>query len=668
MNTLELLLFLVVCASIPVVLRIRWNVRELLFAALLLPIFALTITHSTQFLTVDEKAMVEEPVYLATSTLKQWSNGAFRTTDITVGPVMRVVQACADLSEERLKQIAKALHWLFGFIMLAATSVVLARLFIREEEWYFTVLSAGSAMLLPTSAVAFTMCNYDLYSMLLGVLALLCTVAGLRLRNPRIVLCAVIIASFAAQEKLLATPVLWLAACVYIAVRLLDKNASASIASRFIASLRATAIVVVSCAAVLMVSYAILIALRGGALPVEHYGLSPLKITLPFVSPFIMILRGAGGGRLLVFIEETAKQLPALPMWTAMTAAILVAAVMLAMVMALIVHPQVIRFPNRLAPFLRRNLHRVNYSLLAVTFGIGVLSTYLIHGFWAPAHPVAPGHYVPMVGFNGAVLHFGAQTGAGHFLFLFGWAYAVFYNAMPTALVVVALAAGPWRLFRRAPLSLAFELVFFVCLLSPALFAFGQVPLSNRYFNLFILLMLMVTLMRYVPVCARLAPRCRYGVAVFFLALLALELFPFRPSFGLFRPIWSHAPAYEEARPSAGRISPVGHGGGEEVMLAGEKIRRLFAGERLDRLNLYHNFYGAWLGDHHGIRVIDMSDRSARLKYTDSDYYIVDRLSVVQDWLAFPEGIEPEFTIAARGFVHAWVFRGDRLAAGRMEF
>jgi len=103
-------------------------------------------------------------------------------------------------------------------------------------------------------------------------------------------------------------------------------------------------------------------------------------------------------------------------------------------------------------------------------------------------------------------------------------------------------------------------------------------------------------------------------------------------------------------------------------MLAGEKIKRMFTGPERKNIRLYHNFYGAWIGNQGNISVLDMADHTVPLSYTGRDYYIVDRLSVVQDWLAFPGGITPRFTIGARGFAQAWVFRGDDLAMVRFAF
>jgi hypothetical protein len=130
--------------------------------------------------------------------------------------------------------------------------------------------------------------------------------------------------------------------------------------------------------------------------------------------------------------------------------------------------------------------------------------------------------------------------------------------------------------------------------------------------------------------------------------------------------VWSDFGAHQNNRPEAGVINPVTLGGGEELMLAGETLKQSGAAPQPEGIRLYHNHYGAWLGNRDAIAIFNMADHAVPLTYTSRDYYIVDRLSVVQGWLAFPEGIEPAF--AARGFGQAWVYRGDVLAKQGFSF
>jgi hypothetical protein len=669
MNAVEITLL--VCAVAVCAALFAWRLcprTGWVFSLVLAPILWLVIAGSTQFLTVDEKAMVGEPVYLSTSTLKQWNNGAFRTTDITVGPIMHLVRSAVAMSGERSAQIAKALHWFFGFCMLAALAAVLCKVFITGKALPFIVVFMGATLLLPMSATAFTMCNYDLFSMLLGALSLTLVAAGFRLQSAKVLIGAVVIAAFASQEKLIATPVLWLAMVMYLVFCLTGNGQSRDPKARLAVSLRAIMIAFGCVTAVFLLSYVVVLAARGGMLPAEYSGHHPLKIALPLIAPVILAVRGMAGPGTLELMETTFRQMPAIVMWGLLLAAMALLAGLFALALVFCTGNGVRRAIAALWPVLRSRLPVINYLLFVAACFTGIASTFLIQGYWAPAHPIAAGHFFPGASFNNATLHFGAQTAMGHYFCLFGWAYAVFCNAMPATLMTLLLIVIPLRLYKKKPVPLAFELMFSVCLIAPALYTLAQIPIQNRYFNLFLLLMLMYALLNAVPLLSRLKPWSVRLLGLAALILMAIELYPFRPAFEMFRPIWSDIGATQDGKPAAGVINPIGNGGGEEVMLAGEKIKRMYTGPERKNIRLYHNFYGAWLGDRGGISVLDMADHSVPLSYTGRDYYIVDRLSVVQDWLAFPDKITPRFTIGARGFAQAWVFRGDDLARVRFTF
>jgi hypothetical protein len=669
MNAVEGALFAcTLLACIPLLVGRGFRPVHLVFALILLPALLTVVPRSTQFLTVDEKAMVSEPISFSTSTLKQWSNGAFRTTDIIIGPVMHLLRPVVPMSEEQSARVVKALHWFLGFCMLVMLVMLLKPFGAGSDGPFFPVIILAAAMLLPTCAIAFNMCNYDLYSMILAALSLALVWTGFHNRAPRILLIAVAIATLAAQEKLIATPVLWFAIFIYVAERLLGLESTVAAKTRFMAALRATVVSIACVAAIIAASYAILIALRSGMLPSDYYGTNPVKIILPVITPLVILLRGMGGAGLLAAMEEAAKQASPVVVWTIVAAATV--ATMALFVISMTIAIGFARRPvwSSVVRSARRNMHVVNYVLLAATVLTGIVSTYSIHGYWAPAYPVASGHYVPGLSFNGAVLHFGAVTGIGHHILLFGWAYAVFYNAMPSAMLICMLIAGPWRWFKNKPLPLAFEFLAAFCLTAPAFYALGHIPLQNRYFNLFLLLLLLVTMLRFIPVLRIVKPLFRYGIGLAFIVSLFLELLPFRPAFGLFRPIWSDFGARQDNRPAAGVINPTTLGGGEELMLAGETLKQSGIARQPGGVRLYHNHYGAWLGNRHGIAIFDMSDHTVPLTYTGRDYYIVDRLSVVQGWLAFPDGIDSAFAVAARGFTQAWVYKGDVLAKQGFSF
>jgi hypothetical protein len=53
--------------------------------------------------------------------------------------------------------------------------------------------------------------------------------------------------------------------------------------------------------------------------------------------------------------------------------------------------------------------------------------------------------------------------------------------------------------------------------------------------------------------------------------------------------------------------------------------------------------------------------------FTHSDYYIINRISVMAERTTMIDGIEPLFTLSYRGFVQAWIYRGDQLKPKKRE-
>jgi hypothetical protein len=142
-----------------------------------------------------------------------------------------------------------------------------------------------------------------------------------------------------------------------------------------------------------------------------------------------------------------------------------------------------------------------------------------------------------------------------------------------------------------------------------------------------------------------------------------------------------------------GRINPWWLGWGEESMLAGEEIeRRCLDPEHTsvsvppgcDKFNLYDGYPGFWLDAPPRVRQTVMLDSIWQLiqraspayhfsdrqefQYTDHDYYVLNRSSIVQANWEFPTKVPPEFAIEFRGYAEAWVFRGDRLLAANVRF
>ncbi|MGH2354195.1 MAG: hypothetical protein ACRDJN_21530, partial [Chloroflexota bacterium] len=93
------------------------------------------------------------------------------------------------------------------------------------------------------------------------------------------------------------------------------------------------------------------------------------------------------------------------------------------------------------------------------------------------------------------------------------------------------------------------------------------------------------------------------------------------------------------------------------------------------QINLYYGYPGRWLDNTSGVNVLSMgkglrtlTPPPSEFRYTEQDYYVVNRASVLQDYWRFPYRVQPEFVLEFRGYAQAWVFRGDRLRAAGFQF
>lgn len=174
---------------------------------------------------------------------------------------------------------------------------------------------------------------------------------------------------------------------------------------------------------------------------------------------------------------------------------------------------------------------------VAVMVTAGVTSLCDVTPFWAPMVPLDPS-LITVGAINGTQLHFGAHSAMGHRLYAVRFAYGVFLTAMPTALIVVAVATA-LRLTWRPRASWLFDGLFAIAVATPGLLALLNTATFNRYLNLPILLVMIVIVARGVEVWAPILLPRRAGawaVAGVLLAIL-LEVAPFRPLYAAFRPI-----------------------------------------------------------------------------------------------------------------------------------
>jgi hypothetical protein len=285
----------------------------------------------------------------------------------------------------------------------------------------------------------------------------------------------------------------------------------------------------------------------------------------------------------------------------------------------------------------------------------------------APYYPVASGAYQGKL-FNKIFVHFGGVTLLSHLIHSAGWAYANFFNAIPTAFVVISVVNIYHIRRKRLYNGMISEALFAGALLAPLLYGLLQIPVGNRYLNIFLLILLLRILHDFVEEID-LKSR-RWLITVFLLmAGIIVEILPFRPFFGSFRPVWSNYSSSYNRRPNKAVINPWWMGWGEEVFLSGKKIRRYLKenGSDTGQVTIYHNYLGEWMFKP-GNYILALLDTVSEISYDDNDFFVLNRMGVAQSADEFPESVRVFDNIESRGFVYGWIFRGSDLKKSGFRF
>lgn len=640
-----------------------WSVRERVptaqgWIALLIvaPVLFVTAAEGTQFLTMDEAGIFVRLFDAQNRAIDQVMLGVFGASLPISLPLTRLFEACG-LNPDAIRMLLKAVWWLIGgglALLIARLLLELAGLPRRHSQVPLAFAFAG-VLTVPTVQLALKTFNYDIISSGLGILAVLLLFKAIAEEDRHWLKWAFVAALLAAQEKLTAGPILL---AMIVAVGVTSGAHERRAASRFVRA-AASAAAYVGIAVSFGLALRVILWLSGPPTLPQFYWLTasdaflswlwfPLKYLFPIDTIFAYRLVMAVAIAMLAIVAAGLIAIPAARLWA----------------------------------WLQR-FEAPSWLPLAVTglasasiFGLGVLGLLTVQGYWAPFHPRPVVDGVLAQELNLVTLHTGATSSAQHYIEIILYAFAVTVAAIPSALWgagASGLAISGLRLTKRCGLDPALKpAVGLICLSLPlpVLAALGGVPFAHRYFNISIGLLACAMILLGL---ALLRPwqRKLSGYLVTALLVLALlaEVAPFRPLFAAFRPAWL---SYGDARMAeAGRLNPSWMGWGEDIMIAGKMLEAKCGagapeldGVTCGDLTLHMMSSGLWPG-RHAIKVLPLDP--TRVLDSKRDYYIVNRLYLIQNFFAVPP-IEPDYRISFRGYDMAWIYRGDRLAAAGYSF
>ena len=653
MNDLELALFGCAVVMLWVYAGMETRFKDLkkpLGSVLILALpLVVALNATTGFLTIDAAYNIfPEVAHLSSADMTQFRLGAFRTSELLLGPLVLATQAWIG-DAYRLAMFLKAFHWLVGFGLMLWIYHISRRWVLGDRHTYF-VLYMLVALLLPTNLLALKVFNYDKLSLLLGTLGAFYLIAAWEDRRSLPAAGGLICLALAAQEKLIAAPLVWVALPVFAALYA-DRPGRTS--PRFAAHGAAS---LVALGIVLAVNASTLIGVAG--LRGSFEGLPAATVLTPLQNAFSPLFRGA---------HE----------WGSLSAALgLIAGCWAFTGIAAMGLQRLSRFKSRrlrLEPVSER-CFLAGVALALVMLIVAVVWTHTGEIYLGPMRPVSAGHYTPDVSYNDTYWHFDAETVWQHGLQLIAADVAVFASCLPSAFWL-ALVAWFWldrrtRSANRQPALWALVLMAGAALAAPFGFALTRLPVGPRYFNLFVFWVSIVVVIR---LNSRLTSRRRKVAAVLgVFALMLVEILPFGPLYGVYAPVWLRGsdPTFDGTF-APGRMGPLNRwpGWGEEVMIAGRRIEGDCRPEDCEAVRLYTAYPGIWLDPGRiSPRRIAIIGNGDRLTYTANDYFIVNRAAVTQAWVRLPEGVAPYCQVAFGNYIQAYVYRGDALAKAGFRF
>ena len=652
--------------------------NALLITIAIIPALYLSIETTSQFLTVDEIYIIRETADLDFHYINHWYAGANRTTDTFLGVFSRVIRMAFSPSDTHLKMALKCAHYVAGFLVLLLIHFLVSRWISAQGKFTaWSIIFFYSTLLLPASAVAFKVFNYDLLSMVLGISALFLIAAAFREKRPIFALLAVVSSYLAAQDKVSASPVLFFCCTMYGIYHAVNDGSKYTAVKLFLYDLRGIAVALATgCCCV------IIVALAGtGDFPRSFI----VRTIDPFINPLGPLLRFAFG----VTVYNEFSYIRYINMLS--VGCILIYALSMILYFS---YSVILKSPMR--SWLSIMMRRVNYPLAAAVLTLGILSNFLVRMHFGVFSPDTKYPFIHTSPFNNNIAWFGATNSVQHILMSIGYTYAVFVNALPSVfwLMIALVFLVEWKKPSSARIPWYAEAALAGIFLVPLAWGISQFPVCNRYLNIFLFLMGLIAGIKFMNAIAQLPKKAAIPIICIVLLSLVIEIVPFRPVFTAFRPVWSSFPDKDIPEPTLGNPSWVGWG--EDVMIAGKKVEKLIRGQstRLCGNNNKPTLYTLYAGDYlttsgnlpfalkyvlkdssfyqyDAEKELSRSGKTcvkSHVRYDSCALFLVSRYNFIVDALPFPRTVAPLFTISYRGYPQAWVWRGDELRKAGVFF
>lgn len=626
----ELSFLMIAVTVVMLLLRIvekNWRVIIALSGPIMV-VLSMSIYRLTSFISIDEPINYVDDMFIMDSDMLKWEEGTSRANYLIMGTIWSFVKN----DQLHTPEMAKLFHWLCGGLIISFLCFFIAKKVCvnsRISKGYVFALCFTVITLSPVTLMALKNYNYDMFSLLFGVAAVVTGLYALDTSSTKTIWWALFWAILATAEKVIAYPVMMF--LVMELIWLYCNQKPKSIGSVCIIAIKAHLFI-------LGISYAMNLYLQYFLRKDLHPHLTVNNITCTLFSYARYFLS---------ILINNCSYLGAVIFSIIIT--IFGFYVFYGLYYLVVKKPVIIRIVRILA-----------LCVLGAAVGMTIYRVYCVT-------------YI--------------KTDGNHFGF--GQDYIVtFFSALATVALLLALCTQCLSTIGRLNYPLYYDFVLmFLGIMAPV--SFGVLQLDRldktlrggyRYQNIWIAafsVVIMILAFNYLFKSAIFRSWITVTLAWLMLISVIVEAMPFQPSYTIFIPFWARGVDYD--RTVSIENTPIGMptGWGEDTMIAGQAIEQYLVENDMvfDEVNLLMNYPGQWTTKPSNFYVYQMpgtiNHETSLIQYgkneipvNENDFYVFCLQGIKIGNMEFslpPKEYIPIITIRQANITKIWIYSGAQI-------
>lgn len=585
------------------------------------------------------------------------SSYQYRSTQMVLGTIFRVIRKIYPLIEENTANILfKISHWFFFFILALVIAYIWGKSVIESEKdtliYRMTNLGILYCLIgLPVSCLILKVSNYDAGNIYFAILAFSVILAAEKRNNVKLACVGAILATFGCMEKW--TSLIYYIIAVSMAVYLKMKSSNEKM--RYFKAIMLIPMIMICSAGICILNFLYIRFLSGNITVDIHIG--------AMLFPIVYMVRVFTGKPELVASDLSYYD-------NDFFCYILIEMLLIGITAALFF----------LLDFLNKRIKTKTGSFVSratAVFGFifvlsGITGAYLIRRHVYPFVSYPEGIYQPGKLANQVSYFYGAKTAIGHTIINIIFANAVVITNISTIALIIFMIAL-LLLLRIKSNSLFLPSLFLIAFVLVPLFTLSGMPACARYYGVSILLIMLCSVYYVSSFCNEVFTQNRNHLAiskslvVCVVVAYSVEMLMNLPVYNCFSPIWLlRSKTFKETVRQGEWDAAEAISWGEELALAGKMIQDHVEEKEIepDNVTVISNYGIGWYtnpGYH-----IEYYDNWLKQtdRVCDSNTYFVFAKSMLyrSNVPGYITDVEPLYKVKIKSETTAWIYNGDQLA------